>query len=104
LTPDFQARTFASDLQLFTLILNLLNKTFHTCNLQRGVESGATTLSITTFSMTTLSVQGLFVTLSINNTQHINNVSSPIMLSVAFHLTLCYIVMLSVVILIVVVP
>jgi len=32
--------------------------------------NGATTLSITTFSIITLSINGLYVTLNINNTQH----------------------------------
>ncbi len=44
---------------------------------------GATTLSITPFSITTPSIMGLFATLSIT----INN--TAIMLSVAFNLLLC---------------
>jgi hypothetical protein len=33
-------------------------------------SDGATTLSIMTFSIMALSIKGLYVTLSINNTQH----------------------------------
>jgi hypothetical protein len=47
---------------------------------------GATTLSITTFSKVTLSINGLFVTLSINDTQRDKIV---VMLSVAFYILLC---------------
>jgi len=34
---------------------------------------GATTLSVTTFSSTTLSIKGLFVTLKISDNQHMPN-------------------------------
>ncbi len=65
--------------------------------------NGATTLGITTFSIMTLSIQGLnvtlFITLSINDTQHKNtaNMISVIMQSVAFYSILWSVVMLNVV-------
>ncbi len=51
------------------------------------------TLSIMTFSTMALSIKGVFVTLSINGTQHNNTVTllGVFMLSVAFHLLLCYV-------------
>jgi hypothetical protein len=60
----------------------------------RGVQLfGATTLSITTYSIMTLSVKGLFatpsiMTFSINETQH-NSTLCAIMLNVAFYSLLC---------------
>ncbi len=48
--------------------------------------AGATTLSITTLGIMTLSIKGLYVTLSVSNNQH---KCSAIVLSVAFYLLLC---------------
>jgi hypothetical protein len=47
---------------------------------------GATTLSMMTFRTTTLSMKGLFATLNIRDTQHVNAlVSSAALLIVAFY-------------------
>jgi hypothetical protein len=56
-----------------------------------GVNYGATTFSMMTVSIRTLSNKGLFVTLSINDTQYINTdiTLNVVMLSVAFYLLLC---------------
>ncbi len=41
-----------------------------------SVMHGATTLSITTFSIETLSIYGLLMTFSVNGTQNYNSLSS----------------------------
>jgi hypothetical protein len=68
-------------------VMSLNNKQFTL----KGNLIGATTLSITTFSIMTLTMKGLFVTASINVTQHNKTIfmASAIMLSVAFYLLLC---------------
>ncbi len=58
-----------------------------------GVSKGSTTFRITILSIKTLSMKGLFGTLSImtfsiNDTQH-NSTLNVIMLNVAFYLLLC---------------
>jgi hypothetical protein len=63
-----------------------------------SVYCGATTLSIMTFSITTLSIMGLFSILSMNDTQH--EILSVVMLSV----DMLSVVMLNVVLLSVVAP
>jgi hypothetical protein len=56
-----------------------------------GADVGATTLTITTFSLMALSTMGLFAVLSVNDT-HNNSISaimlSVIMLNVIFYLLL----------------
>jgi hypothetical protein len=58
----------------------------------RNVNNGATTLSITAFSIMTLSIKAYTVTLSINDTQdkqHSAYILSVIMLPMAFYILLC---------------
>ncbi len=56
-----------------------------------GSLKGATTFIMTTLSIMTLGIKGLFVTLSINDIQHNKSVImlSVFMLSVAIFLLLC---------------
>jgi len=68
-----------------TLLFRLLSETREPK--ERYSNWGATTLSITTLGIKTLSIIGLFATLSINDIQH--NVSSVIMLSIVITLMLC---------------
>jgi hypothetical protein len=51
--------------------------------------NGATTFSIMSFTINTLSINVLIVTLSRHDTQHNNTVSSVIMPNVMFYLLLC---------------
>jgi hypothetical protein len=65
---------------------------------KKGSDGGAMTLSITTFSITSLSIKGLHETLSIINTQH-NNAECRVLFVTKLNIFMLCVVMLNVVML-----